>query len=154
MILCFCSVKRTIFGFSVIYECVAEVVTDYFILLFGLFRQVRVAAASLFTYMKTAEETIAKVVLGLDCVSSTSSSSEDGYNPPQLNAAPRRKPSPTGGLDKTLDFLGTFSMVLGLFLGDTGGPKYSCTSFLKMCLAVLTVGFLSSSFIVIQCKDS
>lgn len=128
--------------------------TVWFLFVVGSFRQMRVSTASSSISMKTSKEAMAKDTHGLDGVTGKSNFSVHGYVSSQLNATLLSPPSPPGWLGKMLGFLRKLLVVLGLLPGGTGGPKHSFWSILKICLSALTVGFLSSAYIVIQCKGS
>lgn len=98
-------------------------------------------------FLKTFMDGMAKDDLGQDGITTSSRLSwiDTSFHIPR---------PPTRRLGRVFDFLGKLLVVLGLLPGGTGGPTQSLASILKICLAVVLVGFLSSTYIVVQCKGS
>lgn len=120
-----------------------------YILFIVFLRQMKMAVVSSSLFLKTFMDGMAKEDLGQDSITTSFRHSTSWTNTTIPNP-----PSPTRRLDKVFDFLGKLLVVLGLLPGGTEGPKQSLASILKICLAAVLVGFLSSTYIILQCKGS
>lgn len=114
----------------------------------------KAAAVSPFVPIKTSTKAVVEDTLGLDSITSSSTLPGHACDFSRPNTTLPSPPSPARWLDKVLDFLGWILVVLGLLPGGRGGPKQSFSSILKICLAAVTVGFLSSAYIIIECKTN